>query len=103
MDQPLLNVVFADRINWLDRRYNASDLYDLGVPADVRVMHFTGPNKPWHDDYSRIAPQYHYWLKFGCGHTGFPLLASRLRIALWTPKRLLGQTLRKRREAGSNT
>lgn len=100
MDQPLLNVVFAGKINWLDRRFNASDLYDLGIPADVRIMHYTGPNKPWHDDYSRIVPMYHMWLQHGHGETrALPLLLSRLRIALWTPKRLLGQALRKRREA----
>lgn len=43
-DQDMINLYFKDRWHPLDRRWNSAD---AGLPADGRVLHFTGPVKPW--------------------------------------------------------
>jgi hypothetical protein len=97
MDQPLLNGVFQGKIEWLPMQFNVSNLFDTPIPRDTRILHFTGgKTKPWTATYPRHEPQYHWWLKHGLGETDpWRLLLSWLRIAVYTPKRLLGRAYRR--------
>lgn len=99
MDQPLLSVLFGPRLQWHSRAFNASDLYDLAIPPDVRIVHFTGPAKPWMPHYPKHVPMYAYWVRHGLGEVRWwPLLVTHARIAFWYPRFALSQALRQRRE-----
>ena len=96
-DQALLNVLFRPNLHWLPFQFNVNNLFDRKIPADARVVHFTGGVcKPWSPQYPKHEPQYYWWLKHGLNETRRSrLLAAKLKIWLWTPKRILGRKLRK--------
>jgi len=99
-DQALLNAMIQPRVKWLPFAFNVHNLFDCDIPRDVRIIHYAGGVcKPWDPRYPRHEPQYHYWLKYGLNESrAWPLLKSRLLVAVITPKRLLGRALRQRRE-----
>lgn len=97
VDQPLLNLFFAGRIDPLGIEYNAHYIYDHPIPRGVRVVHYTGGVKPWQPGYPRHEPAYYYWLRYGLGEERpGPLLRARLRILARTPRRVLGRVLKAR-------
>ncbi len=52
-DQDPLNVVLRDRVAWLDDGWNRLALWAWRAPDDaVRILHFAGPDKPWHSDHA---------------------------------------------------
>ncbi len=99
-DQAMMNAMVQPRVKWLPSAFNVHNLFDREIPGDARVIHYAaGMCKPWDPRYPRHEPQYHYWLKYGLNETRpWPLLKSRLLVAVITPKRLLGRMLRHRRE-----
>jgi len=96
-DQPLLNVMFGDRVDLLDPTYNWTELYDDPPSArQVRVVHFASKPKPWMTGYPRHEPGYWFWVRHGLAVTDpFRLAAVRARILARTPRRLLGRLWRK--------
>lgn len=96
-DQPLLNGLLFDKVRWLSFKFNVSSLFDNHIPADARIVHFTGGVcKPWDPRYPRHEPQYYYWLRHGLNETcKGKLLAAKLRILLVTPKRLIGPRIKR--------
>jgi lipopolysaccharide biosynthesis glycosyltransferase len=59
-DQEVLNGVCAERVHWLDKRWNVSHWEILRrhnqidiPPEECRIIHFNGPTKPWHAHYVR--------------------------------------------------
>lgn len=62
-DQDSLNAVFCNQWKEFAQNYNVSSFWDNpkypvehfgygNVLEDIRIFHFQGPDKPWHDDYS---------------------------------------------------
>jgi lipopolysaccharide biosynthesis glycosyltransferase len=52
-DQDSLNVVLRDRVSWLDDGWNWLAFWAWREPGnDVRIVHFAGPDKPWHAGYA---------------------------------------------------
>ena len=77
-DQPVLNGLFRDRVNWLPRQFNCHAIYEFGIPADVQLIHYTANPKPWMSGYRRHWPGYADWAEFAeeCS----PLRAKLLRL-----------------------
>jgi hypothetical protein len=97
-DQPLLNGLFADRVEWMDFKFNVNNLWDVAIPADARIIHFTGKVKPWMDQFPKHAPQYYHWVRHGLQERRLSaLIGTKARIWLWSPKRWLGRWLAKGR------
>jgi lipopolysaccharide biosynthesis glycosyltransferase len=97
LDQTLLNALILPNVNYLDRVFNASSLFDLPVPSGVRVVHFTSSPKPWMGSFPRHEPAYYYWLRYGVGEERFwPLARTKLRIWARAPQRFVGRLLRSR-------
>ncbi len=96
MDQPILNMLWAGRANLLPFSFNAHSVHEAKIPRDVRVVHYTGSNKPWMERFAKHEPSYYYWVRHGLGESrGIPLLRSRFRIAINAPRRSLGRALRR--------
>ena len=95
-DQGLLNGLFHPQANWLPREYNAHCLAECGVPAGVRVIHYTGNPKPWAAGYDHATRAYEQWLIHGEGVTD-PAILSKLRWQrrLAQPRRFLNRGMRK--------
>jgi lipopolysaccharide biosynthesis glycosyltransferase len=97
LDQPILNVVFAGRIDFLPFEYNAHGLWDNRMPKDVKIIHYTGRCKPWMDGFPRHEPSYWHWLKYGQLDVREGLLAC---IKLWIianwPRRAASRYLRQK-------
>ena len=67
-DQPTLNRMFLARANWLPFAFNATAVNEVGVPRDVRVLHYTNfAAKPWSPKFPRHEPAYYYWVRHGEG------------------------------------
>ena len=52
-DQDAINVYFEGRIDYLDSRFNLQTNHVIGghyLKDEVAIVHFTGPDKPWHFD-----------------------------------------------------
>ncbi len=99
-DQPMLNALIQPHVRWLPFAFNVNNLFDHAIPRDARIVHYTGGQaKPWDPRYPRHEPQYYHWLRHGLNETRpAKLLAARLRILAFTPKRVLSNALRQRRE-----
>jgi hypothetical protein len=96
-DQPLLNALMLEKVQWLSFAFNAHHGFDYPIPRNVRVVHFTNVPKPWMPDYPKHQPQYYYWLRYGLQETRFlPLFLARMRIWIRTPIRFAGLFLRRR-------
>jgi hypothetical protein len=89
-DQPILNGLLLPHANILPDKFNAHVLGVRGIPRDVRITHFTGPEKPWYESFPKHEPAYYYWLKNGVFEDrASVLMQARLRILLHTPRRLI--------------
>ena len=98
LDQPILNVVFAGRIDLLPFEYNAHGLWDNSMPRGVKIVHYTGRCKPWMKGFPRHEPAYWCWLKYGQSGVGAGYLACMKLwvIANW-PRRVVSRCLRERK------
>jgi hypothetical protein len=96
-DQPVLNRMFLRYANWLPLPFNATAVNEIGVPSDVRLLHYTNfLQKPWKPDFPRSEPAYYYWLRYGEQERGRSrLAAARLRILAGRPVRFLRRVTRK--------
>lgn len=96
-DQPILNRMFLGCANWLPLKFNATATNEVGIPADVRLVHFTNiGGKPWKPEFPRSEPAYYYWLRYGAQERRWPrLAAARLRILAGKPVRLWRRAVRK--------
>jgi len=96
LDQPILNVIFAGRVDHLPFEYNAHGLWDNHLPRSVKIIHYTGRCKPWMKGFPRHEPTYWYWLKQGQPDVADWYLAC---VKLWIhanwPRRWVGRYLRK--------
>ena len=96
MDQPMLNALIQPHVRLLPFAFNAHCLFDNRIPYGVRTLHFTSSPKPWMAEFPRHEPAYWYWLKYGLPQASrCTLHAAALRIAVLTPRRLLGRKLRR--------
>lgn len=97
LDQPMLNVMWQARVNWLPFRCNVNNLFDHRIPRDAKIVHFTGGQcKPWDPKYPRHEPQYYWWLKYGLNERDpIRLALAKLRVWVTTPKRLIGRRFRR--------
>jgi hypothetical protein len=97
LDQPILNVVFAQRIDHLPFEYNAHGLWDNTIPQNVKIIHYTGRCKPWMKGFPRHEPAYWFWLKYGRSDLGVwsSAWANVWVMANW-PRRMVSRALRKR-------
>lgn len=95
-DQPLLNALIQPHVQWLPFEFNVNNLFDNRIPRDARIVHFTGGQaKPWERIFPKHEPQYFWWLKHGLHERSTAkLILARMRILLWTPKRVVGRRLR---------
>jgi hypothetical protein len=64
-DQALLNGLFRDRVDWLPRPFNAHATFELGMPDDLRILHFTDNPKPWMPGFFTLQKAYALWLRHG--------------------------------------
>jgi hypothetical protein len=87
VDQAVLNGLFHDRVQWLPRPFNCHVIYDLGIPPDVRIIHYTASPKPWMPGFGAHNPGYYEWARYGerCS----AVRARWLRAFYWlsTPRR----------------
>ncbi len=52
-DQDGLNVILRGRVAWLDDGWNVLSQWTWQEPCErVKILHFAGPDKPWHADYT---------------------------------------------------
>jgi hypothetical protein len=77
-DQALLNGLLRDRVDWLPRPFNAHATFELGIPADLRVLHFTDNPKPWMRGFFRLQKGYALWLRHGLQRD-----TAGARLAAW--------------------
>ena len=100
LDQPVLNAMWQPNVNWLPIQFNVNNLFDHAIPADARIVHFTGGKcKPWDDRYPRHEPQYYWWLRHGLNEQrALRLIAAKARVWIITPKRLIGRQYRRWQE-----
>ncbi len=96
-DQPVFNRMFLACANWLPFSFNATAVNELGIPRDVRLLHYTNfKQKPWKPDFPRSEPAYYYWLRYGEQERRRGALAAAwLRIVAGKPGRLLKRVVRK--------
>lgn len=96
LDQPILNVLFAGRVDLLPFTYNAHGLWDNRIPPGVRIVHYTGGCKPWMAGFPRHEPAYWYWLRHGRADVGIGYLVW---MWLWGlangPRRWVGRRWRR--------
>jgi lipopolysaccharide biosynthesis glycosyltransferase len=89
-DQPLLNALFLEKIDWLPYEFNVHELNLRPIPKQARIVHFTGGPKPWMPSYQAHNPGYYYWKKHGLREQStMRLLATRAWIAIQKPRRVL--------------
>jgi hypothetical protein len=86
-DQDPLNAVLRDRAAWLDDGWNRLTAWAWRAPdAAVRILHFAGPDKPWHAGYA--GPGGAEWLavKAASPFRETPLLArGGPPVPVWQP------------------
>jgi lipopolysaccharide biosynthesis glycosyltransferase len=63
-DQPILNGLFLESVNWLPRAFNTHAIYDLGIPADTRIIHYTASPKPWMPSFGAHNRGYYEWQRY---------------------------------------
>ncbi len=98
-DQALLNGLFLGKTDVFPFEYNWTEMFD-SPPAEggVRIAHYCSRPKPWEPGYPQHEPGYWFWVKHGLGETDSARLrAVRRRILLHTPRRRLGQLVRRLR------
>ena len=100
LDQPILNVLFAQRIDLLPFEYNAHGLWDNHIPKGVKIIHYTGRCKPWMKDFPRHEPAYWYWLKYGGSDVCvWYLVCMKLWIMANCPRRTISFYLRRKNKS----
>lgn len=94
-DQPLLNGIFRGKVNWLTRAFNCHAIYELGIPPDARILHYTANPKPWMSGYGKHNPGYFEWARYGeqCGSLRAAFL--RAYFSLSAPRRFGYRAIRK--------
>lgn len=98
LDQPILNVIFAGRVDLQPFKYNAHGLWDNHIPKDVKIVHYTGRYKPWMREFPKHEPAYWCWVKYGQPDVGrWYLTCLKLSIMANWPRRMVSRYLRKRR------
>jgi UDP-glucose:(glucosyl)LPS alpha-1,3-glucosyltransferase len=75
-DQDPLNAVLRGRVAWLDDRWNCLAPWAWREPAaDVNILHFAGPDKPWHADYAGWGSADWLAAKAACAFRDVPLVS----------------------------
>ena len=59
-DQDVVNKMLYGRIGWCPIDYNFQ-ITTLLYPEGGKIIHYTGPNKPWYDEYSMPDYAIHYY------------------------------------------
>ena len=96
-DQDLLNLVYENQFMTLNAIWNftpnlKSGLYILTHPLEMRrikVIHYIGPEKPWHSSYSKLLV-FEYWKHLR------NFLTKTERIEYWRRKRFVRSQLSRR-------
>lgn len=47
LDQDVLNLLYANKVKWLDKKYNLSNNIRDEYPQDTVLVHYTTTPKPW--------------------------------------------------------
>jgi hypothetical protein len=95
-DQALLNALLLPRVNWLPAKFNAHASFEVGVPADVRILHYTDNPKPWMKGFPRHLPGYYYWVRHGEQERRRSRLAAvKLHVLARAPQPLAYKACRK--------
>ena len=94
-DQPVLNGLFRDRVNWLSRAFNCHAIYEFGIPSDARIIHYTANPKPWMPGYGAHNPGYAEWERHAeqCGALRGALLGAYYTLS--GPRRFAYRAARK--------
>lgn len=95
-DQPLLNGILLPYVDWLPRPFNAHATFELGVPDDVRILHFTDSPKPWMKGFNRLQKANYLWVLHGLQEAR-PLVVAgaKVRAAMSGPATLAYKVGRK--------
>lgn len=75
-DQDYLNVLYRDRVRWLEPRWNAETCRKLLCEEkDIAIIHYNLSGKPWH--YREACLAEHFW-QYARGTEDYELLMYRL-------------------------
>jgi lipopolysaccharide biosynthesis glycosyltransferase len=98
IDQIMLSAIFHSHARYLPSGFNAHGFFvdpSVGRPADLRLIHYAGPLKPWNDNYPRNHWSYYYWEKNILGRGRLALAGRLARIWLRAPGPFLFRVRRK--------
>ena len=96
-DQLILNGIFRAEARYLSNQYNAHAFLEpsIGLPRDVRIIHYASSPKPWQASYPKATWPFYYWEKYAILCNSNQLAFAQIQIYLNYPLQWSRRLLRK--------
>ena len=104
-DQLVLNGIFRAEARYMSNQYNAHAFLEpsIGLPHDVRIIHYASSPKPWQTSYPKMTWPFYYWEKCATQRNSRHLALIQLKIFLSYPFQWWSRLVRKVRHLMSRS